>query len=75
MTFTMMTDPTPVLWVGIRSVLFIVGFSAVGLLGAFIFSKFDKSSWLYYAGIIGLIPFCVQTMILDALIWPIYFQR
>ena len=75
MTFTMMTDPTPVLWVGIRSVLFIVGFSAVGLLGAFFFSKFDKSSWLYYAGIIGLIPFCVQTMILDALIWPIYFQK
>jgi len=75
MTFSMMTNPTPLLWIGLRSILFIVGFSSVGLLGAFIFSKFDKSSWLYYAGIIGLIPFCVQTMFLDALVWPVYFQR
>jgi len=74
MTFSMMISPNPLLWIGIRSILFIVGFSSVGLLGAFIFSEFDKSSWLYYAGIIGLIPFCVQTMILDALIWPTYFR-
>ena len=75
MTFSMMTNPTPLIWIGIRSILFIVGFSSVGLLAAFIFSKFDKSTWLYYAGIIGLIPFCVQTMFLDALVWPVYFQR
>jgi hypothetical protein len=27
---------------------------------------------MLYAGIIGLIFFCIQTMLLDALIWPYY---
>ncbi|MDP6684336.1 MAG: hypothetical protein QGH24_00135 [Candidatus Marinimicrobia bacterium] len=75
MTFSMIINPSPLLWIGIRSVLFTVGFSSVGLLGVFIFSDFDKTSWLYFAGVIGLIPFCIQTMILDALVWPAYFPR
>ena len=74
-TFSMLTDPSGLLWVGIRIVLFTVGVSSVTLLLIFFYSNFERSSWLYAAGIAGLIPFCIQTMILDALIWPYYFPR
>ena len=73
MTFPMIINPSVFLWIGIRTILFTVGFSSIGLLAAFFYSDFDKSSWLFYAGIAGLIPFSIQTMILDAIIWPHYF--
>jgi len=69
----MIINPSVFLWIGIRIILFTVGFSSIGLLAAFFYSDFDKSSWLFYAGIAGLIPFSIQTMILDAIIWPHYF--
>ena len=73
MTFAMIINPSVFLWIGIRIILFTVGFSSIGLLAAFFYSDFDKSSWLFYAGIAGIIPFSIQTMILDAIIWPHYF--
>ena len=73
MTFAMIINPSVLLWIGIRIILFTVGFSSIGLFLAFFFSNFEKSSWLFYAGIAGLIPFSIQTMILDAIVWPYYF--
>ena len=73
MTFAMIGNPSVLLWIGIRTILFTVGFSSIGLFLAFFFSNFEKSSWLFYAGIAGLIPFSIQTMVLDAIIWPYYF--
>jgi hypothetical protein len=73
MTFAMISNPSILLWIGIRIILFTVGFSSIGLFLAFFFSNFEKSSWLFYAGIAGLIPFSIQTMILDAIVWPYYF--
>ena len=73
MTFAMIINPSVFLWIGIRIILFTVGFSSIGLFLAFFFSNFEKSSWLFYAGIAGLIPFSIQTMILDAIVWPYYF--
>lgn len=73
MTFAMISNPSVLLWIGIRIILFTVGFSSIGLFLAFFFSNFEKSSWLFYAGIAGLIPFSIQTMILDAIVWPYYF--
>ena len=73
MTFAMIINPSVLLWIGIRIILFTIGFSSIGLFLAFFFSNFEKSSWLFYAGIAGLIPFSIQTMILDAIVWPYYF--
>ena len=75
LTFAMIENPTPLLWIIIRLVLFTVGFSSVALLASFFTSNFDRSSWLYFASIIGLIFFCIQTMLLDALIWPYYYPK
>jgi hypothetical protein len=71
----MIENPTPLLWIIIRLVLFTVGFSSVALLASFFTSNFDHSNWLYFASIIGLIFFCIQTMLLDALIWPYYYPK
>ena len=75
LTFAMIENPTPLLWIIIRLILFTVGFSSVALLASFFTSNFDRSSWLYFASIIGLIFFCIQTMFLDALIWPYYYPK
>ena len=75
LTIAMIENPTPFLWIFIRLVLFTVGFSSVALLTSFLTSNFDRSSWLYLASIISLIFFSIQTMLLDALIWPYYYPK
>tara|TARA_B100000745_G_scaffold229759_1_gene154099 strand:+ start:896 stop:1432 length:537 start_codon:yes stop_codon:yes gene_type:complete len=75
LTFAMMNNPSPFLWLVVRLILFTVGFSSVILLSSFFMSNFEKTNWLYIASIIGLTFFCIQTMLLDAIIWPYYFPK
>jgi hypothetical protein len=56
------------LWV-VRIVLAIVGLASVGLLLALLSVKPHQSSWAYKIAIIGSVFFCIQTAILDAIIW------
>ena len=74
MTFKMLIDPSISLWITIRIILFIVGLSSTGLILIFLFSNIKKESPTYLMAIAGLIPFLIQTMILDAIIWPYYFK-
>jgi len=72
LTSMMLSQPSPGLWVAIRVVLALV---AVGSLGLFF------SLWTLrpprepgrVAALVGLVPFCLQTVVLDALVWPEYF--
>ena len=72
LTSMMLSHPSPWLWVAIRVVLALV---AVGSLGLFF------SLWTlrpprgpgHVAALVGLVPFCLQTVVLDALVWPQYF--
>ena len=75
LTFAMIYNPSPFLWIFIRLVLFTVGFSSVILLLSFFMSNFEKTNWLYVTSIIGLLFFCIQTMLLDAIIWPYFFPK
>ena len=74
LTFEMLVNPSTSLWIGIRIILFTVGLSSTFLMLIFLFSNIKKESPSYAMGIIGLIPFWIQTMILDAIIWPYYFK-
>ena len=74
MTFQILTDSSDLLWIGIRIILLIVGLSSSGLILFFFFSRIRTNDWHYFAGVMGLIPFWIQTMILDALVWPYYFM-
>lgn len=75
LTFAMINNPSAILWFSIRAVLFTVGFSSVILLLSFLMSNFDRTNWLYVASIIGLFFFCIQTMLLDGIIWPYFFPK
>tara|TARA_Y100000590_G_scaffold430632_1_gene544455 strand:+ start:3488 stop:4012 length:525 start_codon:yes stop_codon:yes gene_type:complete len=74
MTFEMLINPSTSLWIAIRIILCIVGLSSTGLMLIFLFSNINKASPMYFMAIAGLIPFWIQTMILDAIIWPYYFK-
>lgn len=73
LTSLMVSHPSALLWSIIRIDLALV---ALGSLGLFI------SLWTLrpprapgrVAALVGLIPFCLQTVVLDALIWPLYFS-
>ncbi len=73
MTFQVLTYSSDLLWIGIRIILLIVGLSSSGLMLFFFFSRIRTNDWHYFAGVMGLIPFWIQTMILDALVWPYFF--
>ena len=73
MTFQILTDSSDLLWIGIRIILLIVGLSSSGLMLFFFFSRIRTNDWHYFVAVMGLIPFWIQTMILDALVWPYFF--
>jgi len=73
MTFEVLTYSSDLLWIGIRIILLIVGISSSGLMLFFLLSSIRTNHWHYFAGLMGLIPFWIQTMILDAWVWPYFF--
>lgn len=73
LTFAMIAQPNPTLWLMIRAVLALVGVGSVGLIVALITLQPRPSRPLHVAAIVGAIAFAVQTALLDALVWPAYF--
>jgi hypothetical protein len=74
LTVAMLRDPSEGLWLVIRLVLAVVGLASIGLLIVLLTADADKSGWLYAAAVAGLLAFCFQTAVLDALVWPAYFR-
>jgi len=74
LTALMLTQPSAGLWALVRIDLFLV---AVGSIGIFIslctMQPPRPKGWIL--ALVGLIPFCVQTAILDALVWPDFFNQ
>mgnify|MGYP007073196478 CR=1 FL=1 len=74
LTVLLIREPSDALWIVIRIVLAVVGLAAVGLLVVLLASDLDRSGWLFPAAVGGLVAFCLQTAVLDALVWPHYFR-
>ena len=74
MTFEYLLNGSVELWWLIRMVLFIVGVSSSLLFILLLFLNFKNKSNFQLMSIVGIFSFWVQTMILDALVWPIYFN-
>jgi hypothetical protein len=74
LTFAMLAHPNPTLWLIIRVVLALVGIASVGLIAALLTLQPRPPRALHVAAIIGAIAFAVQTAVLDALVWPMYFS-
>ena len=75
LTFAMLDAPSWLLWLGIRVVLFAVALGSLAILAALLSARPHDSGWAFRAAIAGCLAFCLQTAVLDALVWPAYFHR
>jgi hypothetical protein len=71
LTYAMVAAPSNLIWFGIRLVLMLVGLGGLGMLSALL--SIQPRSRLLLAAFIGCIFFCIQTVLLDALVWPNFF--
>lgn len=75
LTFTMVEQPGNLIWAGIRIVLSLVGLASLGLLAALLGLQPRRPRWLHWLSVVGAVLFCLQTAVLDALVWTAYFPR
>ena len=73
LTFAMIESPSAGLWWAIRVVLGLVGIGSVGLLAAIVTVQSPRAAGARWVAVIGGGFFCLQTAILDALVWPAFF--
>jgi hypothetical protein len=73
LTFRMLDKPNRILWYAIRLTLAVVGIGSLGLLALLIIVNHNEATWVYGLAIAGSVAFCIQTAVLDALVWPWYF--
>lgn len=75
LTFAMIGKPSPVTWAGIRAVLGIAGIASLLLLGALLAVRPVGTAWAHRLAVAGCTVFCLQTAVLDALVWTAFFPR
>lgn len=73
LSLAMAMHPSVGLWVAIVADLALVGLGALGLLAALLALQPRRPTWHWVLAVIGAIPFCVQTALLDAIIWTAYY--
>jgi len=75
LTFRMIDEPHRFVWLTICGVLAAVGLAALALLATLtsMGPTGAGNRWWYRLSVAGAFAFCVQTLILDATIWPAYY--
>ena len=73
LTFAMLERPSRLLWWAIRATLAVVGLASVGLLATLLVLEHAEPAVFYWLGVAGCVFFCIQTALLDAVVWPAYF--
>jgi len=63
----------PLLW-AVRIVLAIVGLASLGLLFSLVKVEPRQPLWAHRLSILGSLGFCLQTALLDAIVWVAFFQ-
>jgi hypothetical protein len=72
-TFMMIAQPSPGTWIAVRLVLTLTGVGSLCMLTALLRVSPRTPVWAHVLAVIGCIGFCVQTAVLDALVWTAYF--
>lgn len=57
-----------------RLVLAVVGLASMGLLFALLKVEPARPRWAQRLAVIGCIPFCIQTVLFDAILWGVLFS-
>lgn len=74
LTLAAVASGSEALWVATRGVLAATAMGTLGLLGSVLLLDRRTPRFWYALAVIGLIAFAVQTVALDALVWPAYFR-
>ena len=74
LTLRMVSQPTSLTWGIIRLVLALVGAGSLGLLFLLLCAWPKKFSLIYLMAVVGSVGFCLQTVLLDAVIRPSLFM-
>jgi len=69
-----LANPGVLLWTGIRLVLAIVGISSFALAWVLISLHTKETSLAYWLAVAGSIYFTFHTIVLDMILWPIFFK-
>ncbi len=75
LTAQMIRTPGPGLSAAVRLVLSLVAIGSLGLFYAVYRLARREGGALSWAAVAGAVFFCVQTVVLDALVWPAFFPR
>jgi len=75
LTFIVVEQWSATLWLAIRIVLGLVALGSLALLAGLISLEPRPAGVFHKLAIAGAVAFCVQTALLDALVWPAYFPR
>lgn len=70
----MISNPTTILWIGIRMVLIAVPLAALVIFFLLLKLSPKQSDFFYYSTLISLTIFLIHTGILDAVIWPYFWK-
>jgi hypothetical protein len=67
-------NPVPGLWIGIRTVLALVGLGSIALVWALLSIKTAMPGVAYWLAVAGSSYFAFHTAVLDAILWPALFK-
>jgi hypothetical protein len=74
LTYAALGNHSTGLYWAIRIVLAVVGLGSLALLAALLSLRTGGSSYAYWLAVAGSAAFCLQTAVLDALVWPAFFK-
>jgi hypothetical protein len=74
-TYALAQEFTPVRWVGVLVTLALVGLGSAGMLIALLKIKPRPPAGSYWLAIVGAFFLFVQTGVLDAVIWPLFYLK
>jgi hypothetical protein len=74
LTFWAVENPSVIAVSVVRGVLILVAVFSLGLLAALLGTKPREPAWAHALAVIGAASFCIQTVILDAIVWGAGFR-
>jgi len=75
LTYAALGNPDSSLYYwAVRITLAIVGLASLALLGVLLSLHSGESSPTYWLAVAGSVFFCIQTAVLDAVVWSVYFR-
>ena len=69
-----LAHPSSALWLAVRTILAVVGFSSIVLAWVLISFSGKEFGLAYYLAVAGSVYFAFHTAFLDMILWPIFFK-